>query len=311
MLDALLFTGNANIPLAQAVAKSLNLPLSKSVVSRFEDGEVRVQYTESVCGKDVILLQSTSVPQDTHLMELLLLADAAVRGSARSITAVVPYLAYSRQDRCPGTNREPVAAKLIANLIKASGIERFVTINLHSDHIQEFFEIPVHNLYGHSLFVEDALLQQQDQDVESFVVVSPDAGGVTRAKTFAQKVNNLDLAFINKKRYAPNVVNVLDVVGDVKNKDCILIDDIVDTGGTLIAAAEALKTAGANRVIAYCMHPVLSGSAVDKIANSMLDELIVTDTIPLSEQARFCKKIRQFSVASMIAKSILQISENE
>ena len=311
MSDILLFAGNANIPLAKQIATSLNLPLGESIVSKFEDGEVRVQYLESVYDKDVILLQSTSAPQDTNLMELLLLADAAFRGSARSITAIVPYLGYARQDKCIETKREPIAAKLIANLLKVSGIKRFVTINLHSDQIQGFFEMPVYNLYGHSLFLEDVMLKQKNKGAENFVVVSPDSGGITRARAFAEKINNLDLVFINKKRSAPNVVKVLDVIGNVENKDCILIDDIIDTGGTLIAAAEALKKSGANRVAAYCIHPVLSGFAVDKIANSLLDELIVTDTILLSDQAKHCKKIRQLSVAPIISKTILQINKKE
>lgn len=309
--NMLLFTGNSNIPLAKKIAGCLNLPLSQAMVSKFEDGEVRVQYSESIQGKDIILLQSTSAPQDTNLMELLLLADAACRGFVRSITAIVPYLGYARQDKCVETTQVPIAAKLIANLLKASGIERLVTINLHSDQIQGFFEMPVHNLYGHLLFVEDVMLQQKNKGIDNFVVVSPDSGGMTRAAAFAEKVNNLDVAFINKKRPLPNTVKVLDVVGDVKNKDCILIDDIIDTGGTLIAAAEALKKLGANRVIAYCVHPVLSGLAVEKISHSMLDELIVADTIVLSDQAKDCKKIRQFSVAPIIANIILEIARKE
>lgn len=309
--NMLLFAGNSNIPLAKKIADCLNVPLSQAMVSKFEDGEVRVQYSESIQGKDIILLQSTSAPQDTHLMELLLLADAACRGFVRSITAIVPYLGYARQDKCVETKQVPISAKLIAKLLKVSGIERLVTINLHSDQIQGFFEIPVHNLYGHLLFVEDVILQQKKKGAENFVVVSPDSGGMTRAAAFAEKVNNIDVAFINKKRPLPNTVKVLDVVGDVQNKDCILIDDIIDTGGTLIAAAEALKKLGANRVMAYCVHPVLSGLAVEKIAHSMLDELVVADTIILSEQAKNSKKIRQFSVAPIISDIILEIARKE
>jgi len=311
MSNMLLFSGTANPALAKRVAESLGLALGEVMVSKFQDGEIRVQYLESIYNKDIILIQPTNFPQDTNLMELFLLADAAFRGSARSVTAIVPYMGYSRQDRCIRTKQEPIAAKLVAKMLKLSGIERFVTISLHSDQIQGFFEMPVYNLCGNPLFVEEALLRQKNLGTASLVVVAPDAGGITRARSFAEKLNNADLIFINKKRLDVNLVKALDVIGDVKNKDCILIDDIVDTAGTLIAAADALKASGANRVIAYCVHPVLSGSAVDKINDSVLDELIVTDTIPLSNQARECKKIKQFSVAPMIAEAILQIEKKK
>jgi ribose-phosphate pyrophosphokinase len=311
MSNVLLFSGGADSALALRVAEVLSLPLGDVLVSKFKDGETRIQYMESVQGKDVFLLQSTSAPQDTRLMELLLLADGAFRGAARSITAIVPYFAYARQDRIVGMHAEPVAAKLIAKLLRVSGIQRFVTINLHSDQVQGFFEMPVHNLQGHVLFIEDIKAQQEGRSIKDFVFVSPDAGSIMRASDCAKKMNNVSLAFVNKSRSAPNKAQALNVVGDVTNKNCIIIDDMIDTGGTLMAAASALKAAGASSVVAYCVHPVLSDFAVDKIENSSIDELVVTDTILLSDRVMNSKKIRQISIVPMISKVVAGIIKEE
>ncbi len=307
MSNLRLFTGNSNPLLAKKVAECLNLPLGKCIVSKFKDGEVRVKYLESVQGKDVVLLQSTCTPQDTNLMELLLLADGAFRNSARSITAVFPYLGYSRQDKCTPGEIEPISAKLIAKMLKAAGINRFVTINLHSDQTQGFFEMPVYNLYGHAFFIDEVVLKKKFFGVENLVIVSPDVGGIVRTRTFAEKVGSPHLAFINKRRARPNEAKVLDVIGNVKGKNCILIDDMIDTGGTLIAGAEALKKLGANTITAYCVHPVLSGDVARHIERSPLDELVVTDTIEYARPIVGHKKIRHYSVAPMIANTILKI----
>ena len=302
-----LFTGNANPALAHDVARHLMVPLGRALVSRFSDGEVNVELMENVRGRDVFILQSTCPPTNDRLMELLVMIDAARRASATSITAVIPYFGYARQDRRPRGARAPITAKLVANMITMAGADRVLTVDLHADQITGFFDIPVDNVYGSPVLLGDAWRQRY----KNMVVVSPDVGGVVRARALAKQLDDVDLAIIDKRRPRANEVKVMNIIGDVRDRSCVLIDDLVDTAGTLCQAAEALKEQGALKVVAYITHPVLSGKAVERIAGSALDELVVTDTIPLAPAARDCGRIRVLSVAELLAETIRRIRDEE
>jgi len=303
----MVFSGNANPELAQAIVEYLNIPLGRIVAGRFSDGEVMVEIMENVRGRDVFLLQPTCAPTNENLMELLIILDALRRASARRVTAVIPYFGYSRQDRRPRSARVPLTAKVVADLITTAGANRVLTVDLHSDQIQGFFEVPNDNIYASPVLLGHIWRQEFD----NLIVVSPDVGGVVRARALAKRLDDADLAIIDKRRPQPNVARGMNIIGDVKNRQCVLIDDLVDTAGTLCKAASALKAAGAEKVIACCTHAVLSGNAVKNISESPLDELVVTDTIPLSPEARACGKIRQLSVAHILAESIRRISADE
>ena len=302
-----LFTGNANPVLAQEIARHLKVPLGRALVSRFSDAEVNVELIENVRGRDVFLVQPTCPPVNDHLMELLIMADACRRGSARSVTAVVPYMGYSRQDRRPRATRSAISAKVVANMMVGAGIDRMLTVDLHAEQIQGFFDIPVDNVYASPVLLGDALRQRY----ENMIVVSPDVGGVVRARALAKRLDDVELAIIDKRRPRPNESKVMNIIGEVKDKTCVLIDDIVDTAGTLCLAAQALKDEGARKVVAYITHPILSGPAVERIANSGLYQLVVTDTIPLSEEAQKCPRIRQLSVAGLLGETIRRIRDEE
>jgi ribose-phosphate pyrophosphokinase len=302
-----LFTGNANPALAHDIARHLMLPMGRASVGRFSDGEVNIELMENVRGRDVFLLQSTCPPVNENLMELLVMADASRRASARSITAVVPYFGYARQDRRPRATRAAITAKLVADMICGAGVERVLTLDLHAEQIQGFFGIPVDNVFGSPVLLGDVWRKAYP----NVIVVSPDVGGVVRARAFAKRLDDADLAIIDKRRPRPNESKVMNVIGEVAGKSCVLIDDMVDTAGTLCLAAQALKEEGAERVVAYITHAVLSGSAVERIVSSALDELVVTDTIPLSEAARQCGRIRQLSVAALLAETIRRIRDEE
>jgi len=302
-----LFTGNANPVLAQEIARHLKVPLGRAVVSRFSDAEVNVELIENVRGRDVFLVQPTCPPVNDHLMELLIMADACRRGSARSVTAVVPYMGYSRQDRRPRATRSAISAKVVANMMVGAGIDRMLTVDLHAEQIQGFFDIPVDNVYASPVLLGDAWRQRY----ENMIVVSPDVGGVVRARALAKRLDDVELAIIDKRRPRPNESKVMNIIGEVRDKTCVLIDDIVDTAGTLCLAAQALKDEGARKVVAYITHPILSGPAVERIANSGLDQLVVTDTIPLSEEAQKCPRIRQLSVAGLLGETIRRIRDEE
>ncbi len=302
----MLFAGNANPLLAEGVSKLLSISLGRAKVGRFSDGEISVEIDEHVRGKDVFLLQSTCAPSNDNLMELLVMADALHRSSAGRITAAIPYFGYARQDRRSRSSRVPIAAKLVANMIAAAGIDRVLTMDLHAEQIQGFFDIPVDNIYALPILLEDI----QKQHYENLMVVSPDHGGVVRARSLAKRLE-CDLAIIDKRRPKANVSEVMNIIGEVDGRTCVIMDDIVDTAGTLCKAAQALKENGAQKVVAYCTHPVLSGGAVDRLHGSALDELIVTDTIPLSDQARHCPHIRQLSAAALMAETIRRISNEE
>src|SRR5215208_994624 len=301
------FAGNANPQLAQDIARHLMVPLGRAAVSRFSDSESTVELLENVRGRDVFIVQPTCSPANDHLMELLVMVDACRRASAARITAVVPYFGYARQDRRPRAMRMAITAKLIANMISSAGVNRLLTIDLHADQIQGFFDIPVDNVYGSPVLLGDAW-RQSYRDI---VVVSPDVGGVVRARALAKHLDDAELAIIDKRRPRPNESKVMNIIGEVKGKTCVLIDDMVDTAGTLCAGAQALKDEGATKVVAYITHPVLSGNAVDKISKSALDELVVTDTIPLSSAAKGCGRIRQLSVAGLLAETIRRIRDEE
>lgn len=303
----MIFSGNANLPLASNIASDLNLPMGKAVVGRFSDGEVMVEIMENVRGRDVYVIQPTCAPAADNFMELLVMVDAMKRASASRITAVIPYFGYARQDRRPRSARVPITAKVAAKMISSAGTDRVVTIDLHADQIQGFFDIPVDNVYASPLTLADIW---QKHGSEGVTVVSPDVGGVLRARAIAKRLNS-DLAIIDKRRPRANVATVMNIIGDVEGRSCVLVDDMVDTAGTLCSAAGALKEKGARTVVAYCVHAVLSGPAVDNIAKSELDEVVVTDTIPLREAARECGKIRQLSVAQMMAETIRRMSEGE
>ena len=302
-----LFTGNANRALAHEIARHLGVPLGEAEVGKFSDGEVNVELIDNVRGRDVFIVQSTCPPVNDHLMELLVLVDACRRASAARITAVVPYFGYSRQDRRPRATRSAITAKLVANMIASAGVDRLLTLDLHSDQIMGFFDIPVDNVYGSPVLLGDAWKRGDS----NLVVVSPDVGGVARARAFARRLDDADLAIIDKRRPRPNESRVMNIIGEVAGKNCVLVDDMVDTAGTLCLAAQALKDAGALKVTSYITHALLSGAALERIATSVLDELVVTDTIPLSEAAKECPRIRQLSVASLLAETIRRIRDEE
>jgi len=302
----MVFTGNANPHLAQDVVKQLNIGLGRAIVGRFSDGEVLVELLENVRGKDVFVLQSTCAPTNDNLMELLVMVDALKRSSAARVTAAIPYFGYARQDRRPRSARVAISAKVVANMLTSVGVARVLTMDLHADQIQGFFDMPVDNIYAAPVLLGDVWKQRYDD----LIVVSPDVGGVVRARALAKRLES-DLAIIDKRRPKANVAEVMNVIGDVAGRTCVIMDDMVDTAGTLCKAAQVLKEEGATRVVAYCTHPVLSGGAVERIATSDLDELVVTDTIPLSEQGQACSKIRQLSVAGLLAETILRIFTEE
>jgi ribose-phosphate pyrophosphokinase len=282
-------------------------PLGRALVGRFSDGEIQVEIMENVRGRDVYLVQSTCPPANEHLMELLVMADACRRASAGRITAVIPYLGYARQDRRQRAMRVPITAKLVADMIGRAGVNRVLTVDLHADQIQGFFDIPVDNVYASPVLLGEVWKQKYD----NMIVVSPDVGGVVRARALARRLDNADLAIIDKRRQRANESQVMNIIGDVRGRNCVLVDDLVDTAGTLCQAAQALKDEGALRVIAYITHPVLSGQAVERISTSALDELVVTDTIPLGEAARNCKRIRVLSVAELLAETMRRIRDEE
>ena len=302
-----IFSGRANKPLAESIAKHLGVPLGNINLGNFPDGETSVRIDEDVRGRDVFIVQPTSPPANDHLMELLVMADALRRASAGRITAVIPYFGYARQDRRPRATRVAITAKLIANMIAGAGVSRVLTIDLHADQIQGFFDIPVDNVYASPVLLGDAWKQNHD----NMIVVSPDVGGVVRARALAKRLDDADLAIIDKRRPRPNESKVMNIIGDVEGKSCIMVDDMVDTAGTLCQAARALKDEGAKRVVAYITHAVLSGNAVERIEASVLDELVVTDTITLAEAALASPKIRQLSVAGLLAETMRRIRDEE
>ncbi len=299
----MVFTGNANPKLAADVVKRLNISLGRATVGRFSDGEVNVEILEHVRGQDCFVLQSTCQPTNDNLMELMVMVDALKRASAGRITAAIPYFGYARQDRRPRSARVAITAKVVANMLQAAGVDRVLTVDLHADQIQGFFDIPVDNVYAAPILLGDIWRQRH----EDLLVVSPDVGGVVRARALAKRLES-DLAIIDKRRPKANVSEVMNIIGDVEDRTCVIMDDMVDTAGTLCKAAGALKARGAKRVLAYCTHPVLSGSAVQRIVNSEMDELVVTDTIPLSPEAKACPRIRQISIAELLAETMLRIS---
>lgn len=304
--DMIVFTGSANPDMAREVCDKLELRLGKAVVSRFSDGEIQVELLENVRGKDVFFLQSICPPCNDHLMELLLLMDACKRSAAARITAVVPYLGYSRQDRRPRSQRTPISARLVADMISIAGADHVVTVDIHADQIVGFFDIPTDNIYALPVLLGDIWRHSDD----SLQIVSPDVGGVVRARALAKPLD-ADLAIIDKRRPKANVAKVMNIIGDVEGRSCVIIDDLVDTANTLCEAASALKKRGAQRVAACCTHPILSGKAVERITNSDLDELVVTNTVPLSDDATNCPKIRQLSVAELLAETMHRIANEE
>jgi len=303
----MVFAGNANPQLAQDITHHLELPLGKAVVGRFSDGEVMVEIMENVRGKDVFIVQPTCYPTNDNLMELLVIADALRRSSAVRLTAVIPYFGYSRQDRRPRSARVPISAKVVANMIASVGVDRVLTIDLHADQIQGFFDIPVDNIYSTPIILRDIW----DRNLPNMMVVSPDVGGVIRARALAKQLNDAELAIIDKRRPRPNEAQIMNIIGDVEGKNCIVMDDMVDTGGTLCQAANALKREGAASVRAYCTHAILSGRAVENFEDSKIDELVVTDTIPLRANAAASKIIRQISVAGLLAETMRRIHLEE
>jgi ribose-phosphate pyrophosphokinase len=302
-----LFTGNANPALAHDIARHLRLPVGRASVGRFSDGEVNIEIMENVRGRDVFIVQPTCPPANDHLMELLVMADACRRASASHITAVVPYFGYARQDRRPRATRSAITAKLVADMIGQVGIDRLLTLDLHSDQIQGFFAIPVDNVYASPVLLGDVWKQSH----ANLIVVSPDVGGVVRARAIAKRLDDADLAIIDKRRPRPNESKVMNIIGEVEGRTCVLVDDMVDTAGTLCLAAQALKDEGAVKVVAYATHAVLSGGAVERISKSAIDELVVTDSIPLSQAARDCGRIRQLSVSSLLAETIRRIRDDD
>lgn len=304
--DMMVFTGTANPKLAEEVVSHLGMDLGRATVDRFSDGEVMIELLDNVRGKDVFVLQSTCMPTNDNLMEVMVMVDALRRASAGRITAAIPYLGYSRQDRRPRSARVAITAKVVANMLTSVGVNRVLTMDLHSDQIQGFFDIPVDNIYATPLLLSDLWKRNYDD----LVVVSPDVGGVVRARAAAKQIG-CDLAIIDKRRPKPNVAKVMNIIGDVSGRTCVIMDDMVDTANTLCEAATALKEQGATKVIAYCTHPVLSGSAAERITNSDLDELVVTNTIPLRAEAAACSKIRQLSAAELLAETIRRISNED
>ncbi len=303
----MVFTGNANRALSEAIVNHLNMPLGKAIAGRFSDGEVMVEVMENVRGRDVFIVQPTCRPTNDNLMELLVMADAIRRSSAQRVTSVIPYFGYSRQDRRPRSARVPITAKVVANMLTSVGVDRVLTVDLHADQVQGFFDLPVDNVYASPILLGD-IWRLEDPSV---MVVSPDVGGVVRARALAKRLDDADLAIIDKRRPRANEAKVMNIIGDVSGRTCVLIDDLVDTAGTLCEAARALKEDGANKVLAYVTHAVLSGPAVKNIEYSALDELVVTDTIPLSSEAKACTRIRQLSVAGMLAETMRRISNEE
>ncbi len=301
------FTGNANPELATSIVHHLGIPLGKANVGRFSDGEVAVEITENVRGRDVYIIQPTCPPTADNFMELLVMADAMKRASCARITAMIPYFGYARQDRRPRSSRVPITAKVAADMISAVGINRVLTLDLHAEQIQGFFDVPVDNVYASPVNLADIWKRQMRHDL---IVVAPDVGGVVRARAIAKRLD-VDLAIIDKRRPRANESTVMNLIGDVEGKCCVLVDDMVDTAGTLCAGAAALKEYGAVKVVAYCVHPILSGAAIDNINNSHLDELVVTDTIPLSPEAQACDRIRQLSVAQILAETIRRMAAGE
>ena len=301
------FSGNAHPQLSQDIARYLRIPLARAQVGRFSDGEINVEILENIRGREVFIIQPTCPPASENLMELLVMVDAVRRASAARITAVMPYFGFARQDRRPRSSRVPITAKLVAKLIAAAGIDRVLTVDLHADQIQGFFDIAVDNVYASPILLADVWKQKYND----MVVVSPDVGGVVRARALAKRLGDADLAIIDKRRAQANQSEVMNIIGEVEGKNCVMIDDMVDTAGTLCHAAGALKEHGAVSVTAYITHPVLSGPAVSRINDSELDEMVVTDTIPLNEAARACDKIRQLSVAEMLAETMRRISTEE
>ncbi len=306
--NLLVFAGNANRPLANAVCKELGIGLGKALVGKFSDGEVQIEIEENVRGQDVFVVQPTCAPAAEHLVELLALVDALKRASVGKVTAVVPYFGYARQDRRPRSSRMPITAKVAASMFSVVHVDRVLTVDLHADQIQGFFDIPVDNVYASPLLLADIW---RAHGTDNLIVVSPDVGGVVRARAIAKRLDDAELAIIDKRRPKANVATVMNIIGDVSGKVCVLVDDIVDTAGTLCAAAAALKAQGATKVVAYCTHPVLSGAAIDNLDKSQLDELVVTDTIPLAPAAKACGRIRQLSVAELLAETIRRIAFGE
>ena len=303
----MVFTGNANPALAQEICDVLGIPLGKASVNRFSDGETAVELKQNVRAREVHVVQSTCAPTNESLMELLIMVDALKRASADRINAVIPYFGYARQDRRPRSTRVPISAKVVADLLQTVGVARVLTMDLHADQIQGFFDIPVDNIYASPVLLGDL----RSKNYPDLIVVSPDVGGVVRARALAKQLG-CDLAIIDKRRPKPNVSEVMNVIGDIEGRNCVIMDDMIDTAGTLVKAAEVLKERGAKKVFAYCTHPIFSGPAVERIANgAALDEVVITNTIPLSEAARACKKIRQLSVASLIAQTIERSSRGE
>jgi len=303
----MVFSGNANPQLSAEIAGYMNLPLGKAVVGQFSDGEVMIEIQENVRGREVFVVQPTSAPTNDNLMELAVMIDALRWASAGRITAVIPYFGYARQDRRPRSARVPITARLAAKMIGIAGADRVLTVDLHADQIQGFFDIPVDNVYASPILLGDVWRQKYPD----LIVVSPDVGGVVRARALAKRLDDADLAIIDKRRPQPNEAKVMHIIGEVQDRSCVIVDDLVDTAGTLCQAALALKEHGAARVMAYCTHPVLSGPAVDNINGSALDELVVTNSIPLSPEARSCERIRQLSIAELLAETIRRISNEE
>ncbi len=306
MTDLMVFTGNANPDLAKKIVDHLGMPLGNVSVSQFSDGEIAVELHDNVRGRDVFVVQSTCAPTNDNLMELIVMVDALRRASAGRITAVVPYFGYARQDRRVRSARVPITAKVVADMMVGVGVDRVLTVDLHAEQIQGFFDVPVDNVYGSPVLLEDI----EAQKFEDLIVVSPDIGGVVRARAVAKQLG-IDLAIIDKRRPRANVAEVMHIIGEIEGRTCLLVDDIIDTAGTLCSAAKALKQHGAKRVIAYCTHPVLSGKAIDNINNSELDELVVTDSIPLSEASRNCPRIRSLTLSKMLAEAMRRLSNEE
>ncbi len=306
LFNTVLFTGNANRALAQEIASNLGVELGKASVGRFSDGEVTVELLQNVRARDVFVVQSTCAPTNDNIMELLIMVDALKRASARRITAVIPYFGYARQDRRPRSKRVPISAKVVANLLETVGVERLLTMDLHADQIQGFFDIPVDNIYATPVLLSDL----KGKNYQDLIVVSPDVGGVVRARALAKQLG-CDLAIIDKRRSAANESEVMHVIGEIDRRNCVIMDDMIDTAGTLVKAADVLKERGAKSVYAYCTHAVFSGPAIERIKSSVLDEVVICNTIPLSDSAKACSKIRQLSVAFLFAETIRRISDGE
>lgn len=303
----MVFSGNANPELGRKVVACLDIRMGDATIGQFSDGEIAIEINENARGKDVFVIQSTCAPTNDNLMELILLVDALRRASAHRITAVIPYFGYARQDRRVRSARVPISAKVIADMMCAAGVNRVMTMDLHADQIQGFFDVPVDNIYGSPILLDDI----ERQNYENMVVVSPDVGGVVRARAIAKELDDTDLAIIDKRRPQANQAQVMHIIGDVQDRTCVLVDDMVDTAGTLCKAAEALKARGAKRVVAYSTHAILSGAAISNITNSLLDELIVTDTIPISDEIMKCGKIRQLTISGLLAEAVRRVSNEE